>query len=109
MTVENANFFDFFGITEDQVRTLYAKGGKIFYAPHIHVPIPKRAIPESGLKSMGITVVTEKSQKAIWVDIFLWTSIGALIVTIVYVIWELTKPEPVLQLQKNDDVEEENT
>jgi hypothetical protein len=106
MTVENENFFDFFGITADQVRTLYAESGKLFYAPAIHVPVPKLGIPESGLKPMGITVVTERNQKAIWADIFLWTSIVALIVTIVYVVWELTKPEPVLQLQKKVDVEE---
>jgi hypothetical protein len=106
MTIENENFFDFFGITADQVRTIYAESGKLFYAPAIHVPIPKLGIPESVIKSLGIKVITEKSQKAIWVDIFLWTSIVALIVTILYVIWEFTKPEPVLQHQKKDDVEE---
>jgi hypothetical protein len=106
MTVENENFFDFFGIAEEQFRRLYAKGGKILYAPEIHVPVPKKGIPEDGLKAIGLTVVTEKNQNSLWVDIFLWISIIALIVTIVYVIWELTKPEPVLEIQNQDDVEE---
>jgi len=105
MTVENENFFDFFGIPEEQFRTLYAKGGKILYAPEIHVPVPKKGIPESGLKAMGLTVVTEKNQNSLWLDIFLWISIVALIVTIVYVIWKLTEPEPALEHQKTDEIE----
>lgn len=105
MTVENENFFDFFGIPEEQVRSLYAKGGKILYAPEIHVPVPKKGIPEGGLKAMGMTVVTEKTQDTIWLDICLWISIISLIVSVVYLIWKLTEPEPV-EHQKTDDVEE---
>jgi hypothetical protein len=106
MTVENENFFDFFGIAEEQFRRLYAKGGKILYAPEIHVPVPKKGIPESGLKAIGLTVVTEKNQNSIWLDIIFWISIIAFIVTVVYVIWDLTKPDPILEIQKEDDVEE---
>jgi hypothetical protein len=106
MTVENENFFDFFGIAEEQFRRLYAKGGKILYAPEIHVPVPKNGIPESGLKAMGLTVVTEKNQNSVWLDICLWISIVVLIVTIVYVIWKLTEPDPILEIQKEDSVEE---
>jgi hypothetical protein len=106
MTVENENFFDFFGISEEQFRRLYAKGGKILYAPEIHLPVPKKGIPESGLKAIGLTVVTEKNQNSIWLDIIFWISIIAFIVVVVYVIWELSKPEPVLEIQNQDDVEE---
>lgn len=106
MIVENENFFDFFGIAEEQVRSLYAKGGKILYAPTIHVPIPKKGIPENGLKAMGMTIVTEKKQNQIWADIFLWISIVALIASIIYLIWKLTEPEPTLKHQKEENMEE---
>lgn len=106
MTVENENFFDFFGIPEEQFRTLYAKGGKILYAPEIHVRVPRKEIPEGGLKAMGMTVVTEKKRDSIWLDICLWISIIALIISVIYLIWKLTEPEPALEHQKTDDVEE---
>lgn len=107
MTVENENFFDFFGITEDQVRTLYAQSGKLIYLPQIHVPVPPKRIPEAGIKSMGITVVTNKDQTPLWVDIFFWLSIVALIVTIIYIIWQLSKPETDNENHQKDDKEED--
>ncbi len=106
MTVENENFFDFFGITEEQVRTLYAKSGKILYAPEIHVPVPKKNIPEGGLKAMGMTVVTQNNRSSVWLDICFLISIIALIFSVIYLIWKLTEPEPALEQQKTDDIEE---
>ena len=97
MIVENENFFDFFGIAEEAIRSLYAKTGKILYTPEMYLPIPKKTVPEIGLSGMGTEVITASKGSDKWVDIVLWISIIVLVIVIIYAIWDLTKPEPIIQ------------
>lgn len=84
----NQTFFDFFGITDDQMRNMYSSVGKIVYLPELCSgdsppipPIKQPPFPPEGINGMGISIVTNKSGK--------WTTfeVVSLIIVILLLLW----------------------
>ncbi|MES2514731.1 MAG: hypothetical protein V4580_11330 [Bacteroidota bacterium] len=107
--VHNENFFDFFGIIEDEIRTLYSNSGKFATLTDLYVPAPKMQIPADGIQAIGTKVIMAEKGNDKIVNIFFYISLIILAITIIWLIWEFTKPEPIIQKPVAEDHEDETT
>jgi hypothetical protein len=96
MDIYNENFFDFFGIPEEAVRSLYAQSGKLLYMVQQHHPAPKMEIPVEGIHAIGAKVRTISPKDEKWVNYILCIVIIIAIIVIGYLIWQELKPEPMV-------------
>ncbi|MDF2449454.1 MAG: hypothetical protein K0R26_1958 [Bacteroidota bacterium] len=108
MNIENENFFDFFGLNDEELRSLYAISGEILQTAEIHVPIPKAPVPENGLNAMGTEVITFDKRNEDWIDIILIVAIIVLVGLIVWrvYIWYNKEPEDERTILENPETEE---